>query len=173
MKKTMAMIIATMMLLMATCAFGETVIHDPFEDFDFAVAIPEGYSIVQDYIEDVFVVGFVPDDEAQMGYPVAVAYTELYDGQTMTDFTEEEMALYQSLVLKNFENATVTEIINEKGTKLIVVDENVENTDFAIISSIYKGYEFFIYMVHYDNSPVTQEEIDLGVKIFTDIAFVE
>ena len=59
-----------------------------------------------------------------------------------------------------------------EGTKLIIVDENSENDEYAEIFTVYQGYFIGLLLEPAGDVQVSQEELDLAVQFLSDMQFV-
>ncbi|MDO4483601.1 MAG: hypothetical protein Q4C54_03955 [Clostridia bacterium] len=133
---------------------------------------PDGYiAITQDASVSTLHVSFVPEDENNCTeYDLLIAYSELVDNATLGDMTDDEYKLMVEVLTADYNDPSVETITTEKGTKLIVVNENGGESDYAEIMTIYHGY--FINVIVYDEDHQLDEaKIKTGMDILASLTF--
>ncbi len=169
MKKLIALLLTIIMMMSIGNVFAEEmVIHNAFETFDFQVATPEGYTMTQEQINNVYLINYTIPDEDKVNYTITIAYSELYDEQTMCDLTQEEKDLFVSLLALNYSNPIISYFTTEDETELVILDESIDEVDFITIATIEVGYVVEMHITHEDYAQVTDEEYEIGVQIFND-----
>lgn len=180
MKKIISLLLAVTMLLGMSFAMAEekVEIEQATPDFSVTAVVPEGYQMQEDHQDGTVLLDFTCDKEGTANYIISIAYSEEYDGRTLNDFTDEERKTLLANMDDDFMAADIKSYKTESGTELYLINETAatsddENTSFAVGFTIYKGYFFQIFAVRDDFDVLTQADLDLAVKILSDIWFVE
>ena len=171
MKKCIAILLSTLLLLAACGAVAETV-PNVTDHYIFSGATPEGYGVIEDHREFNSLIVYSSEDETKPEYTLSIAYSELFDGLSVADLSEEEINFYKGLVASNYNDVNISDAKTEVGTQLFVFNETDSASDYVTIATIYEGYVLEMHIDKADFSEISQEDIDVGVKIFSDIAFL-
>ena len=171
MKKLIATLLATLVLLMAFGALAnETMVS---KHYDFGVATPEGYIEIEDHQDYATLVTYTPEDETKAHYTMSIAYSELFDGSSLTDLEEDDLALMKAMLGASFNVPTVEDAKTASETPLIVINETDSASDYVSISTLFKGYMFEMKIEYLNDAEVTDADIEQGIKIYSDITFFE
>ena len=175
MKKCIALLLSTLLLIAACGAIAETAETGTIvsNHYDFSTSAPENFGVIEDHREFNSLIIYVNDDTTAPVYTLSIAYSEIYDGMSLADCSDEEVALYKTLVGMNFNDAEITEAKTAMGTPLLIFNEKDSASDYVTIATIYKGYVLEMHIDKEDFSEITKEEVDMGVKIYSDISFLE
>ena len=192
MKKFFALMLA-MMLLLCTCAFAEeaaeetaTVTTDPQvvaeavanqDVLDYSIVmdkLPDGVTMTTDNVGGILYAVFTSEAEDSTKYIVSVGYSEQFGDYTMTeDLTDEEMAqAVEALTSEGYANPTVGLLETAYGTKVLYIDENGADSDYAEMVSIWKGYVINMFYSN-ESRELTEEDRDTGLTILSDMWVVE
>lgn len=174
MKKILCMIMALVMVLSIGSAFaeGSSVEERGAAGFDLHLTVPEGYVLHTEYDPadelglDILVL--IPDDKTKPVMTLTVAFDEAYAGKSLADLNEEEKALMAQSDMVN------PEIRNEKtkyGSEVIVLDENSDKDEYVLFVSLYEGYFVELMMLKEDGSQITEEEIQKGLDVLSEVWF--
>lgn len=180
MKKIIALLLAMAMLSSMTFAMAEEKVEvaQATPEFDVTAVVPEGYRMQEERIDGNVYLTFIPEDDAAAVYQVSIAHSEEYDGRTLNDFTDDEKKALLESMDDDFMSPDTTAVTTESGTEVYLINESAANTDdddlaFANGFTIYKGYFFQIVVVRDGFDILSQADLDLGIKILSDIWFVE
>ena len=145
---------------------------------------PDGYELTDidagnpEWIGDsgFLLAGLVPTDE-ESGKPmmnIAIARNELLsDVQRMNDLDAEALAQIEE-TFRDEDTVDITYMETAAGTKLMVVRETADGTDYLDFYTIYMGYEIEMVLTRVsptDKTPLTDEEIALAVQFLSDLYF--
>lgn len=136
--------------------------------------IPEGYDVLRHDVEDgIFFIVLIPQNESGATYALSIGPSDEYaELDRLNDLPDEQLEAYAATLYEDMNNPTVEERKTGMDTDLVLVNENgVEGDDYALLATLYKGYELVNYIVHSDGSPVTEEDIVIAVQFYTDMAF--
>ncbi|MDD3336033.1 MAG: hypothetical protein PHI98_11025 [Eubacteriales bacterium] len=183
MKKIFALLLALAMMLgmttaMATESTDEVALQQLQADFDVTCVVPDGYTMQEHRFDDTIYVYFAPDEEDKTEFVASIAYSEAYDGITLNDMSEEDKKQLLDTMDDDFNVPEIHDLTTENGTQVYIVNETgAENDDadcsFASGFTIYKGYFIQIFVTRGDYDKLTQDDIDLAMKILSDMWPVE
>lgn len=178
MKKLLALLMAAVMLMGVSYVMAETVqVEQSTAAFDVTMVIPEGFSMVEQRVNDTLCIDVLADDPAvNPNYSMTIAYSEEYEGHTISELTEEEQeSLLEKLTEENFWDATVSGHTTTGGTLVFVLDENEAEvgTDYALAFTVYKGYFIQMFVEHDDYSKLSEEDIQRAIDLLSDMEFVD
>ena len=143
-------------------------------EFALQCKLPEGYDIQVVNMRNTKVVASITSKDASK--PVmylSIAYNELYsDVDRLNDLNAEDLkALENTFTEMNVVDITYRE--TAYGTKLMVVRESENDTDFVDFFTIYKGYNVeFIVTPGEGMKGLTNEQIKTSIDFLTDLDFV-
>ena len=144
-------------------------------EFALQCKLPEGYEIQVVNMRNTKVVASITNKDAKK--PVmylSIAYNELYSNvDRLNDLNAEDLkALENTFTEMNVVDITYRE--TAYGTKLMVVKESENDTDFVDFFTIYKGYNVeFIVTPGEGMKGLTNEQIKTSIDFLTDLDFVE
>lgn len=180
MKKMLALLVAAMMLFGATTAMAEALaeevqIQGATIDFDVTVVVPDGYTMEQTRTNDTVLLILQPESDGGTYYVLTVAYSDEYDGRTLNELSDDEKKLLLDVMDEDFAQAEVHDLTTDHGTEVYLLTEASPEAEafFGAGFSIYKGYFVQIYTVRSDEQALTQDDIDLAMKILSEVWFVE
>ncbi|MCQ2453309.1 MAG: hypothetical protein MJ136_01835 [Clostridia bacterium] len=163
MKKFLA-ILAVLCLLCCT-AFAEEANYVINMD-----AIPEGYTLEQESYNGELYYTFTSEKEDMPVYYGSVAFSEIFDGYTLSveNLTDEEKAQVEELFSGDL-NAPEFDFSRKTthGTDLIILCETGAESGTVEIVTIWQGY--FITIGVYTEGEVTAEMIDTAITILSDL----
>ena len=145
-------------------------------EFTLQCKIPEGYSLqVISARGSKIIATLVSEDKTRPQMMLTVAFNEMYAGvDRMNDLSGEEMETLK----KSFSDVNDVEFSDGEtshGTKLLIVREVGEDTDFVTFFSVYKGYcvEFVLSPnVDADDQTLTDAQIQTCIDFLSDLDFV-
>ena len=144
-------------------------------EFELTCKLPEGYKLqVVDMRGESIIASVLPDDMIRPQMYLSIAFDEAYaEVDRMNDMTDEELAILE----ESFRKMNQVEIEYREtglGTKLMVVREVGDDTDFVDFLSVYKGYFVEFVMTPNPNAAVqelTEEQIETAIQFLTDVMF--
>ena len=144
-------------------------------EFALQCKIPEGYEIQVVNMRNTKVVASITSkDTSKPVMYLSIAYNELYSNvDRLNDLNAEDLkALENTFTEMNQVDITYRE--TAYGTKLMVVKESENDTDFVDFFTIYKGYNVeFIVTPGEGMKGLTNEQIKTSIDFLTDLDFVE
>ena len=144
-------------------------------EFALECRLPEGYELQVVNMKNTRIVASVTSkDETKPVMYLSIAYDELYsDTDRMNDMSEEDLKAIEA-TFTEMNDVEITYRETGYGTKLMVVREKGDDTDFVDIFTVYKGYD-----VEFNVTPgagvkeLTEEQIKAAVDFLTELDFVE
>lgn len=183
MKKIIALLMAMMMLCSFTCAIAEkedqTLVENATPEFDVTTVVPEGYELEQVRYEGTVFLSYTNDAPGTANYVISIAHSEEYDGISLNDMSDEDKQALAAVMTEDFAAPEVYDMVTESGTQVYLINETIAEGDddadvsFAIGFTIYKGYFFTLSAYTEEFDVLTREQLELAVKILSDIWFVE
>ena len=172
MKKTIAVLLAASLLLTAAVALAEGV-EKPYIDFDIRMdRIPDGYGYTTREEGGSLFATFSTEDPDDVVIYVSVAYSDAFAGYTMTsDLTEEEMENAMQVLGADYNMPAFGMVETDYGTGMIRITENDAQSDYADFVTVWHGY--LITLALQKNAPLTDADMDLAVRIASDMWIVE
>ncbi len=179
MKKIVAIMLSLALLLGIAAAVAETAEKAELGTVNVNGAykiqgkIPEGYRLaIINQSSTAIVCMLLSDDTAKPTVTISVAFSEDWaDIERMNDISEEDLAEIEA----SFQTEDEVKIEYREtglGTKLMVVTETKDQTDFVDIYTVYKGYEHEFVMTP-GSEPLSEQDIQMLVDFITEIDFVE
>ncbi len=144
-------------------------------EFDLTCKLPADYSIqVVDVKGENIIAAITSTDITKPQLYLSIAYDELYgDIDRMNDMSEEDLAILEQSYTSEYE-VEIEYRETGYGTKLMVVKEVGNDTDFVDILSVYKGYLVEFNMTpnpNVANQILTEEQIQMCVDFLTNVDF--
>lgn len=180
MKKILAMILALTMLCGTAALAEKTVELQQTLDFDVTAVVPAGYQMQEDKADNAIYLYFTPEEAGKTEFVISMAHTDVegYAGKTLNDLTEEDKKALLDMMDDDFNAPEIHDLTTEHGTEVFLINETAVPDDdadvsFAIGFSLYEGYFVQIYVKKDDFDKLNQDDLDLAMKILSDIWFVE
>lgn len=170
MKKYVAIAIALLLVMVSAVAFAVT--YD--ETLDIDVVCPEGYEVVVDKLDAYLLVELTPVDETKPALTMLVCPDEDYaDLARLNDLSDEEMAVYVETLLEGYNEPTWEVRETALGTKILVINENNGQMDYAEGITVYMGYTVDVYLQKQNGEELTEDDLAFMMQFLTDLTFVE
>ena len=144
-------------------------------EFELTCKLPQDYKLqVVDMMGEKIIASVISEDVNKPQMYLSIAYDEAYgEVDRMNDMTDEELAILE----ESFRKMNQVEIEYREtglGTKLLVVREVGDDTDFVDFLSVYKGY--FVEFVMTPNpdaaiQELTEAQIQTAIQFLTDVMF--
>lgn len=174
MKKFIALLLAAMLLMGVTCAVAEKVeVAQATADFDVTMVIPEGYAMTEDRNNGNLYINVMPEDEAAAGYYISIGYSEEYDGDTLSELSDEEAEQISEILKESFANPSFEQTLTAEGTMVYVFRETEGESDWALAVTVYKGYFIAVQIEKADYSQLCDEDVQRAIDLLSDMHFVE
>jgi len=185
MKKLLALSLCLALLLGCAAALAETAekvyTGESAIDDQFVIkwVAPEGYeeTNVQSGNPGSLIAALMPS-EANGDKPfmvMSVAFDEQYaEVARLNDLSEEALAQIEN-TFKEEDEVEISYMETAHGTKLMVIRETKDTTDFIDFFTIYQGYqiEFVMTQVREDGQAyITDEQIQTAIQFLSDVEFV-
>ncbi len=144
--------------------------------FRLECSIPKGYVLTPYDADPDRYLGILRSEDANKPVVVvSIAFNEIYsDVERLNDLDAESLAMIE----ESFSSEDAVEIAYMEtayGTKLMVVKEVLEGTDYIDFYTVYKGYEVEVVLTYEDESTeksITEEQIQMVVDFLSDMDFV-
>ncbi len=144
-------------------------------EFDLVCKLPTDYALqVIDMRGEKIIASITSADITKPLMYLSIAYDELYgEVERMNDLSEEDIDVLKA----SFEEQDVVTFQDAEtglGTRLLIVREVGNGTDFVSILSVYKGYLVEFTMAPNPNAAsqtLTDDQIDSAIKFLTDVMF--
>lgn len=173
MKKFFAVLLAVLMLpVFALAEEAQSVTVKVDDKLSITVNVPDGYAFDQTWYGDVLYAQMKPEEEGKLLMVLSLGYSEEYADRSINDLSDEELDSLIAVSVSDFANPTYTLSETAEGTKLIIIDENSENDEYAEIFTVYQGYFIGLLLEPAGDAQVSQEELDLAVQFLSDMQFV-
>lgn len=173
MKKFFAVLLAVLMLpVFALAEEAQSVTVKVNDTLSITVNVPDGYAFDQTWYGDVLYAQMRPEEEGKLLMVLSLGYSEEYADRSINDLSDEELDSLIAVSVSDFANPTYTLSETAEGTKLIIIDENSENDEYAEIFMVYQGYFIGLLLEPAGDAQVSQEELDLAVQFLSDMQFV-
>ena len=162
-------------LLVCTTALADTKTLEIEGSFSLTCQVPEGYSYSESQVnEDMILCTLTPDEPHEPTILFSVAYSDVDQGRTLNDFTEEEMEREIEIAKAGLDEPEVTISETKYGTKLIVARETGKGDDLLDVSTIYKGYSITLLMYPtLDGIRLTDDMVDKCIDFLSELWIVD
>ena len=143
--------------------------------FALTCTVPEGYLYEETQVSEDLIVGSLEaEDGLRPTIRFAVAVSEDYEGRTLNDFSEEELAELSALASEEMVDPAVTIGETAHGTKLIISRDMDPVNSSLDITTVYHGYYItFIMYPAIDGTQLTDEQVNLCIDFISDLWMVE
>ncbi len=146
--------------------------------FHLQCAMPEGYTLMiyeqgSDHL--VALVSPVNGSAEKPSMSLSIYFDDLLsEVQRLNDLDESALAQIEATFAEE-ETVSISYMETEHGTKLMVVRESGEETDYVDFYTIYMGYQLEFVLYRQTDSgvqPITEEDIQMAVRFLSDLDFV-
>lgn len=143
MKKLFALI-TVLAMLMGLCAYAdsETLQIPTDAGFTILLTVPDGYTMKNEAVKDIpiTVISFLPEKATDVMMTLTVAFDEEFAGRSYMDLSQEEIDSIFMATAIDMLNPTISFAVTAGGTQVVIIDENSEYDEYAMISTLYQGY---------------------------------
>ena len=143
--------------------------------FELRGVLPEGYQLTTLQAEPGRYIASILADESKPAMTISIAYNELMsEVERLNDLDDEALAG----IIASFQEEDGVEVSYMEtayGTRLMVVKEIVDGSDYVDFYTVYKGYEIEFVLTQTEanaGQPITDEQIETAVKFLSDLDFV-
>lgn len=179
MKRIIAIILSLALLLGCAAAFAENKEKTELGAVNVNGAyriqgkIPEGYRLAILKQSSTAIVGMLlPGDETKPTVTISIAFSDDWaDTERLNDVSEADLAEIEAS-FRTEDQVSIEYRETGFGSKVMVVTETNEKTDFVDVYGIYKGYEHEFVMTP-GTEPLSEKHIQMMIDFITEIDFVE
>ena len=174
MKKLFALVLAAMLLFSFAAVAEEARTEIEYdENLSFSLIVPDGY-IEDDFVEEgIMTIVILHDDETKPNFVINIAPDDEFDEVVrLNDMSEEDVNHLIADLTEDLANPVSELRTTAAGTGVIVIDEQNAEYDVATFTTIYHGYVVTMYAGYNDGSTITEEDITLGMQIYSDLEFI-
>jgi len=168
-KKILSLLITVALLFSITVTLAATTKYkmiEEFEEFDIEVEIPVGALYKQNPQEGWLCLEIWFEDPAKPFFDINVAFSELFAGEFLGKFAQEETDHLVEMVGEDFSiPAHEFFLTPSDNTILLSRETDPDAGDYATMTTVYKGFFFQLYCCHKDYSPLTDEDLQLMHQI--------
>lgn len=143
--------------------------------FHVIVSVPKGYTYEDRWVHDMSYLAYLtPEDPEAPRAAFTIAQSELYEGRTLNDFTDEEISELIAIFVEPYDEPEHWITETGMGTKLIVLKEKSAADNHVEIVTVYQGYEISVLIEPgVPGAMLTDAQIQLAVDILTDMQITE
>lgn len=160
-------LISALMLCFTMSAVADTTIGQ-LDGHDLTMILPDGYSASPcegDWVNHYNIDSPQTDTP---NYRMGFAFMEEYSGVSSYDMEEADFQQLAELLQEAYNKPTVSFSQTQEGSRLIIIDENDSESDYANIYTLYKGYFVQVYISRPDYAELSQSDIDMGIQLIND-----
>ena len=175
MKKYMLLLLALALLFCAAASAETAVVEGAAKEFEVTLVVPEGYAKTESKTGNVNYIYLETESADAPDYTITIAYSEAYAGLTLNELSDADKQLLLETMDDDFVEPDVTSLTTEHGTEVYMLNEAAKDSasSFASGFSVYKGYFVQIYAAKPNYQRIEQADIDLAIKILSDMWFVD
>ena len=181
MKKALTILLCLAMALCCASAFAEDAEKEYMGTismngaFDLRCVLPEGYQLTTRLAEPGCYIASLLADDSKPTMTISIAYNELLsEVERLNDLDDDALAQIEA-TFQAEDGVEISYMETAYGTKLMVVKEIVDGSDYVDFYTIYKGYEIEFVLTQTEanaGQPITDEQIETAVKFLSDLDFV-
>ena len=180
MKKMLALVLALLMLGVGAAVAESAAEEQPQEktlsvakDFDITIQLPAGYQMTKE-IGDGVLYAEIFSEDTDVSYTLGIAYSEeLSEQDDLKKMTPEQFEEFVAFIAADYAAPETRVYETSHGTKLLFIHETEgEESGYGMLMTVYQNYVISMYMLDTVN-PLSEEEIQTGVDLFSELWFVE
>ncbi len=139
--------------------------------FRVTVRVPEECAYEEQWInQTTYLANLTPKDPQAPTAMFTIALSEIYDGRTLNDFTEEEVNELIAIFQEHYDEPEHWITETGMGTKLIMIRDKSDADPFVEIITVYKGYEVSVLIdPGVTGVKITDEQIQRAIDFLTDM----
>lgn len=177
MMKKFCLLLMVLVLLCGAAASAQVVdVQEHALTFDVQMTIPEDAEATQEDFGEFTCIMIHLDGKNGVRplYRMTIAASEEIDeGRSMADLTQDEKDTLVDVWMEGMQNATHKFDVLENGNTVLVIEENTETDDYAMMISIHDGYFFHLYMNYENYSKLTDADLDMMYELMESVQIVE
>lgn len=197
MKKLIALLLAVMLLTGTAAVLAEEApaALDPTEELVLEVMEAQDGKLIRDGVEYTLYLERVPEGYTQRltnenGYPEIIVesadptkpiyYANIECEDTLdatfnyATLSDENKLMFRQEAESLFAAPETEELVTEHGTPYLLIDETDCPTDWALLTTLYKGFIVNVYVFSFsEDGPLTEEELTIAKQMMSDVWPVE
>lgn len=173
MKKVLALLLAAMMLVGAGALAEQVTVKDATAAFDVSMKLPDGYTMMENRVNGNLYITVRPEEKTEAHYYLSIGFSEEFDGRTLGDLADDEIALIRDGVAEAFAAPEMKEYDTTGGTHVLLFDETAGESDFGIAVTVYKGYFITVQAERPEYAELTEEDLQRAVDLLSGMTFIE
>ena len=180
MKKALTILLCLAMTLCCASAFAEGAEKEYMGTismngaFDLRCVLPEGYQLATLQAEPGRYIASILADESKPAMTISIAYNELMsEVERLNDLDDEALAGIEA-TFRTEDGVEISYMETAYGTKLMVVKEIVDGSDYVDFYTIYLGHEIELVLVQQEamaGTAITEEQIATVIRFLSDMEF--
>jgi hypothetical protein len=172
MKRTVALLLALMMLAFVPFAMAEPVrITENASGFDLTISLPADATVSEDNHDSVPYTFINFSDQAKPRIYISVAPNELYDAASVAKLSKSDRDALASDVSGEMANPTVTLKKTAEGYDYLLVEDNAD-IDSAVYVLLKEGYLIQMSVWHEDYATLTPEDNALATGLLDSLQII-
>ncbi len=169
MKKLISLVLAMAMVWSITASLAETIkVEESIPQLDVEVTLPDGAKTELQRGDDWTWLRITLDGHTPV-MDLTVAPGEEYEEKSLKDLTEDEKQALVAVLSENAEKPTYVFIDLPDGNQLLVVEEDTEQNDFAVMETIYDGNFICLYARYEDFNKLTADDLAVMYEIMQSL----
>ena len=170
MKKTLAILLAVMMMLVCSGALADTVkFMEDSSEFDIEMALPAG-AAVSDQATSPLVSYCLITSEGLASVAITIAPSDIYGSSSLKDLSAEDVEALKAQAGEQYEDPEMTIETTPSGNDYIFV--NADEEGINAIFTLYLGYFVELTQWHDDFSPITEADNAFLLELLHNIEFL-
>ena len=174
MKKVISWMLCAVLLCALTPVFAESATVDVNGSFKISCRVMPGYAMTGNWVDSsLYTATLTPQDPKRPELLLTIAYSELSNGRTLNDYSEEELKTLADASAADLPGAQVFYDQTGLGTKLIIIRVDSGLDPHVEILTVYRGYELSLFAYISDkgaeNQPLSEEDMTMIKTFLTDM----
>lgn len=170
MKKTLAILLAVMMMLVCSGALAETVkFLEDSSEFDIEMALPAG-AAVGEQTSSALVSYCLITSEGLASVAITIAPSDIYGDLSLKELSAEEVETLKAQAGEQYEDPELTVETTPSGNDYIFV--NADEEGINAIFTVYLGYFVELTQWHDDFSALTEADNAFLLELLHNIEFL-
>ena len=178
MKKAIVWLLCAALLCALAPAVAENATVDVNGSFRISCPVMPGYTMSGNWVDsNLYTATLTPEDRTRPELLLTIAYSELSNGRTLNDYSEEEIAGLAAASAADLPDAQISYDQTGLGTKLIVIRVDSGLDPHVEILTVYRGYELSLFAYIPDegaeNQPLSDEDLAMINDFLTGMTIEE
>ena len=170
MKKTLALLIAIMLLLVCGSALADTVrFLEDSSAFDIEMELPDGAAVGERESSELVSYCLITS-EGRASVAITIAPSDIYGDLSMNDLSDEEVEQLKALAAEQYEDPELSVEATPSGNSYIAVDADEEG--IKSVFTLYLGYFVELTQWHEDFSEITEADDAFMLQLLHNIEFL-